>query len=183
MSSAASRVTDVLDGLSRLSVQQWLLRASAPVGASVVLLLERLAGGDVQPWFLAVALLQALLVAVMPDSSAGLVLVLLLGVHWAMFAPAAVTGWVLGAALALLGVHLGATLASYGPPSLVLHRTLVLRWGRRAGAVAAGTAAIWLLVRVSPSGVGSAGGWATGLALLVLLAWTVRLTRMLVARR
>ncbi|HET7356146.1 MAG TPA: hypothetical protein VFJ09_05665 [Nocardioidaceae bacterium] len=183
MSSTAARWFDLLDGLSRLSAQQWLLRSSAPVGASVVLLLERLAGGTVQPWFLAIALAQALLVAVLPDSGAGLVLVLLLGVHWAMFAPAAVTGWVLGAAIALLGVHLGCTLASYGPPSLVLDRLLLLRWGRRAAAVAAGTAATWALVRFSPSGLGSTSGWATGLALLVTLAWTLRLTRLLVARR
>jgi hypothetical protein len=183
MSSPAARWSDLLDGLSRLSVQQRLLRASAPVGASVVLLLERLAGGAVQPWFLAIVLVQALLVAVIPDSSACLVLVLLLGVHWALFAPPGVTGWVLGAALALLGVHLATTLASYGPPSLVLHRVLLLRWARRAGLVAAGTAAIWALVRFWPSGLGSAGGWATGLALLATLAWTLRLTRLLVARR
>ena len=182
-SPVAARGSDLLDGLSRLSVQQRLLRASAPAGASVVLLLERAAGGTVQPWFVALVLAQALLVAALPDSSACLVLVLLLGVHWAMFAPAGVTGWVLGAALALLGVHLATTLACYGPPSLVLHRVLLLRWGRRAALVAAGTAATWALVRFWPAGAGAAGGWATGLALLVTLAWTLRLTRLLVARR
>lgn len=179
--SVATKADDFLDGLSRLSVQQRLLRAVAPAGAGVVLLLERGAGGAVQPWFAAVALAQALLVAALPDSSACLFLVVLLGVHWALFAPAAVSGWALGAAVTLLVVHLAVTLASYGPPSLVLDRTLLVRWARRGLAVAGGTLLVWVLARLWPAAVG--GGWATGVALLVVLAGVLRLTRVLVAHR
>ena len=45
--SVTTKADDFLDGLSRLSRQQWLLRAVAPAGAGVVLLLERGAGGTV----------------------------------------------------------------------------------------------------------------------------------------
>ena len=181
MTMASSR--RFLDGLSRLSAQQWLLRAAAPAGAVVVLLLERGAGGTVQPWFAAVVLGQALFVASLPDSGGGLVLVLLLGVHWAMFVPEAVSGWVLGAAMTLLGMHLGAALASYGPPSLVLRPALLQRWARRGLLVAGATVLVWLAARLWPSAHGSGAGWASGAALLVLLVWTLRLTRMLGPRR
>lgn len=173
----------LLDGMSRLSAQQWLLRAAAPAGAAVVLLLERAAGGTVQPWFMVVALAQSLLVAALPDTGAALYLMMLLGVHWAVYVPAAVTGWVLGAALTLLVVHLSVTLASYGPPSLVLHRALLLRWARRGLLVAGGTVLVWLAARLWPTAPSMVAGWAVGAALLVLLVWAVCLTRLLGPRR
>jgi len=175
-----ARWTAFLDGAARLSAQQWLLRAGAPVGAGLVLLLHHGAGGAVQPWFLGLTLAQALLVAALPDSSAGLFLVLLLGVHWALYVPdgATLTPWSLAAALVLLAMHLAVTLATYGPPSLMLPGRLVLRWVRRGLGVAGGTVAVWLLARFFPAWPGTAA-WAAGIGLALVLAWVLWLTRQL----
>ncbi len=165
------RWSDFLDGLSRLSTQQRWLRVVAPLGAGVVLLFERTAGGTVQSWFVAVALALAALVAALPDSSACLFLMLLLGGHWALFVPESTSGWVLAAALVLLAVHVATNLASYGPPCLVLPGRLLEQWGRRVLLVAAGTGLVWMAVRFWPAGPASVAGWATGAALVVVLAW------------
>jgi hypothetical protein len=172
-------VPSLLDELSRLPRQQWLIRALIPAATATMVVLEELAGASVHLTFPLLAAGLSLLVAALPDSGAGLFLVLLLGGHWAIAVPEQLTVWVLAAAVALLALHTAAVLASYGPATLALDRDLLRLWGRRSALLLGVTAVAWLLA-VAASGVGlPGGGWLLGTALVVVSAWAGYLSRRL----
>jgi hypothetical protein len=175
-----SRLPSFLDELARLSAQQWLLRGTVPAATLLTVVAERLAGAPRQHLaFLLVAVALSLLTAALPDSSAGLFLVLLLAWHWSVSVPDRLTGWLLLPALAILAIHVAATLASYGPASLVLDRALLRLWGGRCLLAAAAAGATWLVAALA-SGAGVPGGaWALGGSLAMLAAWATYLARRL----
>lgn len=172
-------VSSLLDDLSRLPRQQWVFRAVIPAATATMVVLEEFAGASVHVVFPLLVTGLSLLVAALPDSSAGLLLVLLLGVHWAIAVPEQLTVWVLAAAVDLLVLHTAAALASYGPARLALDRDLLRLWGRRWALLLGATVLTWLLAVVASRIRLPGGGWLLGAALLVLIAWAGHLTRRL----
>jgi len=179
-----STLSTVLDELSRLAPQQRLIRLIVLVAPLIAVSAEAQAGATLQRWFVVAVIASSLVTAVVPDSHTGLLVVLLVGGHWAGASASGTshTGWVLVIALALLLFHTACTLASYAPSSVVLDRALLLLWLRRnawAGAVAA---IVWVISRVV-SGLELPGsGLVLGAALLVLVAWTALLARTMSGR-
>jgi hypothetical protein len=178
MSDVAAR-SGFLDELSRLSGQQWIFRTTVPGATVVVLLAQAAAGPDPRVWFVVLAAALSLAVALIPASSAGLVLVLLLGGRWLVSVPEQVSGWLLVAAAGLAAIHVAATLAAYGPPSLVLDRSLLTLWARRSVLLGVATTLVWLVVRLAASRDLPGGGWLVGSGLVVLVAWAGYLHRRL----
>jgi hypothetical protein len=177
--SVVRQGTDLLDGLSRLSGQQRLLRAAAPLTVVVLLLLEAAAGGRPSVPYVLVIVVLGLLAALLPDSGAPLVVVLVLGFGWALGVPEALSGWVLLAALDLLALHVTCTLAAYGPPGLVLAPALLKTWLSRSAAAAAVTALVWLAARLLGLLHPASSAWLFGAALGLVVAWTAYLSRLL----
>jgi hypothetical protein len=180
--SVGSELQASLDRLSLLVRQQVLFRLTV-LGATVgFLVLLSAAGADYHPFLSAVALLLAVLVMIVPDSSASLFLVVGLGGLWAIATPATLSGWVLVAALDLLVLHLAVTLASYGPPALALDPLLLAIWVRRGAVLGAVAALTWLGARLLSGLHLPSSGWAFGLALGVLLGWLALVTPRMVDR-
>jgi hypothetical protein len=175
----AQELTRFLDEASRCSRQQLLFRAAIPAATAGLVGTEVLAGAAPGTLLPLLALLLALLAAALPDSSAVLFLLLILGVHWAMVVPEQLSAWVLLAGAALLAIHVGAALASYGPPSLVLDAGLVRLWGVRSGVLLATMVLTWSAARLLSVLHLPASGLVLGAALALLTAWTWLLTRRL----
>lgn len=174
-----SLLNDFLDETTRLSRQQLVLRATAPAGTALMVVLEGAAGGSPGVLFLMLAALLSLLVAALPDSGAGTFLVLLLGGHWLVTVPEHLGGSLLLAALVLTAIHLATALAAYGPPGLVLDRALLLRWARRYGLLAAAAALTWLAARLIGAAEVTGGDWLLVSAFVVLAGWAAYLNRRL----
>jgi hypothetical protein len=174
-----SLLNDFLDETTRLSRQQLVLRATAPAGTALMVVLEGAAGGSPGVLFLMLAALLSLLVAALPDSGAGTFLVLLLGGHWLVTVPEHLGGSLLLAALVLTAIHLATALAAYGPPGLVLDRELLLRWARRYGLLAAAAAVTWLAARLMGAAELTGGDWLLVAAFVVLAGWAAYLNRRL----
>jgi hypothetical protein len=176
---AARRAWERLGLASR---QHVLLRGVAGLAGVQFLALVVWSGGDYHP-LMSLVLAGMLAVALLvPDSGAPLFLVLGLGALWGISVPERLTVWTLLAALDLLVLHLACTLASYGPPQVVLGRSLFLLWAGRAALMAAVTALVWLGGRLLGVLDPAATGLVTAAALALLIGWTVLLMRRLVAR-
>lgn len=169
----------LFDELTLLDRQQWLLRAVVPVATALTVLVHVAAGAALRPTFPTLALALSLLVVLLPDSAAGLVLVVVLAGHWLLAVPQQAGPWLLVAALLLALVHVAATLAAYGPPGLVLDRVLLALWPRRFALVAGTTTATWLLVLPLAGHDLPGGAWVFGCGLGVLGAWAFYLDRRL----
>jgi hypothetical protein len=168
--------------LGLASRQHVLVRGVAGLAGIQFLALVVWAGGAYHPLFsLALAGLVAVVLLV-PDSGAPLFLVLGLGALWAISVPESLSVWTLLAALDLLVLHLACTLASYGPPQVVLGRSLLLLWAGRAALMAAVAALVWLGGRLLGVLDPAATGLVTAAALALLIGWTVLLMRRLVTR-
>ncbi|HET9858449.1 MAG TPA: hypothetical protein VFQ19_01605 [Nocardioidaceae bacterium] len=178
--SRGSEITSFLDGLTRLSRQQWTLRALVLVSPFVALFATHQAGAPWRSWLAALLLGVTLLSALLPDSHAPLAVLLLTGVHWVLAVGENLSGWLLVVAISLLGFHVACLLAAYGPPSVVLDPVLLRRWSARAGLAAAAGILVWLAAWVAEGLEPPGSGWLLAAALLVLLGWTVLLARRLV---
>ena len=77
-------VSGFLDSLSRLNVQQWSLRLVVLVAPLVALVAEARAGAHVQVWFIVLVAVFCAVSALLPDSHTGLLVVLTVGLHWAL---------------------------------------------------------------------------------------------------
>ena len=168
---------DFLDELSRLSRQQVAWRALVVLAAGLSVGVHTVAGAGPHPVFVVGATLLAVLTALLPDSAAGLFLVVLLGANWLLGVPEQTGGWLLVAALLLATVHVAATLAAYGPPGLDLDRVLLALWTQRAGLLLAATAAAWAAAILLPSAESWGRLWLPGAALAVLTGWAWHLGR------
>lgn len=175
-------VSGFLDSLSRLSVEQWSLRVVvllAPLGALVA---EARAGAHLHTWFIVLVVTLCAVSALLPDSHTGLLVVLTVGLHWALVLRDVTSAWVLVAALALLVFHVAGVLASYGPTSVVLGPALLSLWLARSGVAAAVTALVWLATRVGSGLNLSPSGLVLAAALLIVAGWIFVLGRRLVIR-
>ena len=169
-------MSDRPDLRTRLSRQQLLLRAVPLAATALFLVLVATTGRSFPLVFVLPVVGLAVLVALLPDSSAGVFLVLALAGLWGTTVPERLDAVVLVAAADLLALHVAVALAATGPPGLVLPRSLLLAWaGRFLGLLALALAA-WVVARlvagadVRPTAV----GMATGLGLL--LGWGALLT-------
>lgn len=166
-----------LDELSRLTRQQVGWRALVVLATAASVAVHTLAGAGPHPVFVVLAAVLGLVTALLPDSAAGLFLVLLLGANWLLGVPEQTGGWLLVAALLLAVVHLAATLAASGPPGLDLDSTMLRLWARRAGLLLLAVVAAWSVAGLLPS-AGSWGRlWLPGAALVLLGGWAWSLGR------
>ncbi len=168
----------LLDELSRLGGQQLMLRALVLLAPLLAATAEQRAGATVSVWYLASLVLASLVAALLPDSHAGLLVVLLVGGHWLTSSGQSLSLWVLCIALALALFHVAGLLASYGPPSVVLEPELLRFWLRRYAVCAAVTALVWLVARVSTGLSLSGSALVFGAGLLVVAGWSVLLSRL-----
>lgn len=167
---------DLLERLWVTSPQQRVLRLSVVVATLVLLAAIPAAGGVFHAVFSVLAVVLALVVAVLPESHAGVALLLGLGVLWAISVPERLDGWLLLAAVTLMVVHLACTLAAYGPAGHHLDGDLLLVWARRGGLCVVVTLAVWLLARAISFLDLPGSGLLLGAALVVVLAWVTFLT-------
>ncbi|MGZ6803932.1 MAG: hypothetical protein ACXVFU_12870 [Nocardioidaceae bacterium] len=169
-------MSDRPDSRTRLSRQQRLLRAVPLPATAAFLVLAGLAGTTMPLLFAVPAVVLAVLVTLLPDSSAGVFLLLDLVVLWAMAVPERLDAWPLAAAADLLVLHLAVALAAAGPAGLVLPRSLLRAWGRRAFVLLAATVPAWLVARlVAHAGVRPTT-LLTAAGLGLVLAWGALLT-------
>lgn len=178
--SLSSETSSFLDGLSRMSRQQWVLRGLVLVSPFVALFATIRAGAPDRTWVVGLLALMTLLSGLLPDSHAPLSVVLLTGGYWGIAVEQHLSPWVLVVAIALLVFHVACVLASYGPPSVVLDAVLLHRWLARAGLGAMAAVLVWLTARVADGLDPAPNGWLFAAALLVLLGWTAVLARRLV---
>jgi len=167
---------DLLDRIAQTSGQQRLLRLGVLAGAGVVLVAIPSAGGGFHLLLSLIALLVALLAAMMPESHAGAVLLVTLGLYWVVLVPQHLGAWLLVAAAGMGLAHLCATLASYGPAGHHLDPVLLRTWGRRAWVAVVATIAVWLLTGLLDFLDLPPSRFALGAALLVLLGWVAYLS-------
>lgn len=171
-----------LDNLSRLSVQQGCLRLVVLLAPLAALVAEARAGAHVHTWFVGLVVILSAVSALLPDSHTGLLVVLTVGLHWALVLRDVTSAWVLVAAFALLVFHVAGVLASYGPPSVVVGPDLVMLWLGRSGVAAAVTALVWLATRVGSGLDLPPSGLVLAAALLVVAGWIFLLAHRLVIR-
>ncbi len=112
--------------------------------------------------------------ALAPDSHLGLLVTVIVGLHWLLAVDDVTTPWSLVVGLALGGLHVAMAAAGVAPPGARWTAAMVARWRIRAAATAATTAAVWTIVRL----VGDRGDRrldgtsAVGVAVMVAaLAW------------
>lgn len=181
--SVGVTVSGLLDNLSLLSMQQLSLRLVVLIAPMVALVAEGRAGAHVQTWFITFVVIICAGSALLPDSHTGLLVVLMIGLHWALALRDVTSAWVLVAALALLVFHVAGVLASYGPTSVVLGSSLLALWLGRCGVAAAVTVLVWLATRVGSGLDLPANGLVLGAALLVVAGWIFVLAHRLLIRR
>jgi hypothetical protein len=177
--SRASEVRSFLDGLGRLNRQQAVLRGGIAILPVLAFGLELQAGAPAQTLLVLLVGAFAVLSAVAPDSHAPLGVVLVLGVYWAMSIEEAISWQLLVLAVLLVVFHVACLLASYGPPSAVLDRTLLALWWPRVAALSVVAGLVWVAALVASRTDLPASGWLLAAGLLVVLAWTVLLSRRL----
>jgi len=148
--------------LSRETRARLLLRAVVLVAP--VLALEVARPGDApHRWFVALTLALSVGFAAMPESALGTACLGLVVVWWALAAVDGVPAGAVPAALLLLAAHVSAVLLSYGPPALPVGTRLLVRWLRRAAAVAVSVPLVWLVAVLVDGQPEPPGIWVAGL--------------------
>lgn len=114
--------------------------------------------------------------AVVPDSPAGLAVVVLLGGLWAVEAGGAVTAWTLVAAWSIGAFHVVTAYAAFLPIGAGWDGTSARRWTRRLAVVLGATTAMWAMAwgvtrAEAPGNVAFGVGLAAALAVGVALTW------------
>ena len=127
------------------------------------------AAGHTVPSVAVVVFVLAAVCAFLPDSHAGLVVVLVVGLHWLTTVDDPTTPWAVAVAASLAVFHTSLAAATVAPPSAVWTRSMRRRWLRRFGGAAAASAATWVAVRAI-HGRRPGGAAALVVAALVLLA-------------
>ncbi len=142
--SPGALVADQLERLSRVSGQQVALRALVGAAGGAFPLLVLIAGGGPAPIRTVVLVGFVGGAVLLPDSSFPLAFLGVGVLVWVSSVPFTLGAVLLLATLDLLVVHLACTLAAYGPPELVLPRSLLRVWGARAALLAAWAVLGWV---------------------------------------
>lgn len=167
---------NVLDGIARSSPGQRALRGVELAAPVLFLVTIPASGGVFHPVFTVVGVLLAVLVALMPDTNAGLGLLVYLGVLWMLSTPDRLDLWSLAAALLLLALHLACALSSYGPPGMRLDPVLLRLWRGRSLLCLGAAVLVWVSARAVDVLDLPASGVGVGLGLVVVIAWVGLLT-------
>ncbi len=149
--------------IPRWSPTQWLLRVVivlTPLGA---VLAGIPAGATPGAYFLLVLLVLAVLFALFPASTAGVLVLLMPVVWWAAAPDDPLHPMSMVAAAALLACHVAALLASYGPDRLPVDPALVALWLRRAVLVLLPAPVVWAVASVLTGERERPGMWVAGL--------------------
>ena len=172
---------NVLDAVALSSPGQRLLRLVEIAAPVLFLAAVPASGGVFHPVFTVVGVLLAVLVALLPETNAGLGLVVYLGGLWTLSTSGRLDLWTLGAAVLLFALHLACTLSAYGPPGLGLDPVLVGLWRRRTVLCLGAAVLVWASAQVVDFLDLPASAVGVGLGLLVVLSWvallSVRLAR------
>jgi hypothetical protein len=177
--SRVSEVFSFLDGLSRLSRQQTLLRVLVAGVPLIAFGLEVQAGASVQTLPVLLVVGFTVISALAPDSHGPLGVLLVLGIYWTISVDEVLSWQVLLIAVLLVVFHVLCLLASYGPPSVVLDPPLLRLWLRRSAVLVAVAVLVWVAARIATGLDLPASGWLLAAGLLVVLAWTGLLSRKL----
>ncbi len=160
---------DLWVDLRSASREHLLVRLVGLAGALLFTLSFALAGGGTLPAWAALTLF-GLLVVLQPHTlMPGVFLGFAVASWWAGVG----TTWqwpLLPAALGLLLVHTGAALAASVPAQAPLPTSVLRRWSRRTGAVAAVTAGVWCAAGVLGMLASGEGGAVPGIVGLALVA-------------
>lgn len=162
--------------LRTLSPAQRMMRFAILLAPIAVLATIEAATGSVYPPFAIVVVLLAAACALAPDGHLGLLTLLLLAWYWVATVEHPTAVATLVAALAVLVFHTALAAATVAPPAARWSRSMLHRWGRRLGAVAAATMAAWVAARLlSDTGIaGSAALLSTALLALAGVAVWLR---------
>jgi hypothetical protein len=126
-----------------------VLRLLVLTSAVVAVVCTWLAAGHTVPFINAVIFGLALVCVVLPDSHAGLLVVLLVGVEWLATVDDRTTPWSVGAAAALAVFHASMAAATVAPPAAKWTRAMCRRWMRRSAVVMVASAGTWAVVVVA----------------------------------
>ena len=145
---------------------QWALRLVVMLAPMLALVVRGQALGRLPLWVLTLMLVLCAGWALMPESAAGIAVLVLVGWSWAGASddlPAAA----LAAAAAMLTAHLAALVLGYGPARLPVQPRVVRLWALRGAMVFPAAVLAWMLatgVRELPD---SDTVWVLGLAVAV----------------
>lgn len=165
----------------RFAATQLLLRTLVVLAAVAALGCTRIAGSSV-PLLEVVIVALALGCAWAPDTHLGMLVILLIGIHWLVAVDDVTTPWAVGTGLAIAVLHLAAAGASVGPPAAAWTRAMKVRWGRRLGLAAASTVPVWLVVDLADRAAVGRSPLLVTTALLGLAAALLWLSGNLLAR-
>jgi hypothetical protein len=126
-----------------------VLRVLVLTSAVVAVVCTWLAAGHTVPFINVVIFGFALVCVVLPDSHAGLLVILLVGVEWLATVDDRTTPWSVGAAAALAVFHASMAAATVAPPAAKWTRAMCRRWMRNSAVVVVASAGTWAVVAVS----------------------------------
>jgi hypothetical protein len=140
-------VNERIAALRRLTAAQFVARVTI-VGAALLALYACTQAAHSQlPTFAVVAVVAAaLLTAVVPDTHAGAVALVIFGWIWVVHVDATTSAWLLLAAPALGLFHTATAFVAGTPAHATVDRVAVERWAGRFGIIVAAAAAVWGLV-------------------------------------
>jgi hypothetical protein len=150
--------------IPRWSPGQWLLRGAivlCPLGA---VLAGIPAGATPGAFFFLVLLVLSLLFALFPASQAGVLVLLMPVIWWAVAPDDPLHPMCMVAAGALLACHVAGLLASYGPDRLPVDPALARLWLRRAVLVLVPVPALWAAADALAGEQERPAMWVAGLA-------------------
>lgn len=161
----------------RVGAVPLLLRLLVALGVLVAVLGTTLPAWDVPNAYVVLAVIFALVWTSAPDTHAGLVFLVFLGMGWLTGAPGELGPGVVATALGLLVAHVAAALAAAMPVTAGADRRLLLRWAGPTAWIAAAVLAAWALVAAleawSPAGSIVVTLMALGLVTAAAWWWSV----------
>ena len=166
MSAVVGEQRRVYPGLDQLAV-----RGAVVVGAMTSLVAAQAAGARPAVWAQVLLTALAVILAVRPESSTGVLLLAGLACVWSTV-PEPLSPLVLLAAAGMVLVHVAALLAAQGPPRMRVHPGQALRWLWRGLLLWLAAAIVWVLDQVADGLPGGRLVYAAGLSLLVGTAAT-----------
>ena len=165
----SDRLQDGVDQVRETSVQRWLLAGSAVFAALTSSVVTVVASGGTGTWVVVAVAVVAIVAASQPDSTAGVVVIGIVCVHWLVLVDDRTTAWAMVVAIALFGFHTLLALMSATTATSPVHPGVLARWAVRSGIVAIATGAVWGLV-VAFDGQDLAGNVLLTVAAFVVVA-------------
>jgi hypothetical protein len=150
-------------------LDQLVLRAFVVVGAMTAVVAAQAAGARPATWQQAVVLGLSLVMAVRPESLAGVGVMCAAAYTWSM-APETLSPLVLLAAGGMVLAHVCALLVAQGPARMHVDGAQVRRWAGRALLLWTGAAAVWGLGVAMADLPQRRTSYALGLVMLLVLA-------------